>query len=237
MQLFYYPQIRLENKNLELHKEEASHMTRVLRKKTGDQVHVTDGRGNLFIATLTHVASTRCVLDLAFAKANPKPSYQLHIAIAPTKMNDRMEWFLEKATEMGVSRITPIVCDHSERKKINVERFEKIIASAMQQSLQCYKPQLDPLTPVHEFMAHTAHEHKYIAHCEDAPKESIASLLPKSTAVLMLIGPEGDFSTKEIAAAIKHGYQPVSLGPNRLRTETAGVYTCAILNGINSFLK
>lgn len=235
MQLFYYPQIQIDNDHLELHKEEASHLTRVLRKKTSDQVHVTDGRGNLFIATLGLVTSTRCELNLAFAKANPKPAYQLHIAIAPTKMNDRMEWFLEKATEMGVSRITPIACDHSERKKINVERFEKIIASAMQQSLQCYKPQLDSIIPFDKFVAHTTQGHKYIAHCEDSQKDSFASQLPKCTDVLMLIGPEGDFSSKEIATAIKSGYKPVSLGTNRLRTETAGVYTCAILNGINSF--
>lgn len=235
MQLFYYENITQNTTTLQLDKEDARHMTRVLRKKTGDLVHVTDGKGNLFTATLGLVTSTKCELHLAFAKAAPPQPYHLHIAIAPTKMNDRMEWFLEKATEMGVSRITPIRCDHSERKSINYERFDKIIVSAMKQSLQFYKPQLDELTSFNDFIASTHHAVKLIAHCEETKKQTLQELATRGASTIMLIGPEGDFSTTEINAALAHGFKPVSLGANRLRTETAGVYTSAILNGLHSF--
>lgn len=235
MQLFYYPNIDANTVSLALDKEDARHMTRVLRKKTGDQVHITNGAGLLFTATIGLITNSKCELHLAFAKAEPQPSYQLHIAIAPTKMNDRMEWFLEKATEMGVTRITPLLCDHSERKKINHERFDKILVSAMKQSLQLYKPQLDELTAFADFIAEQTDAQKFIAHCEETQKQTLQEIATKSSNVLMLIGPEGDFSSTEISAAINSGFRPVSLGNNRLRTETAGVYTSAIFNGINSF--
>jgi len=235
MQLFYYEHIAKNTTSLQLDKEDARHMTRVLRKKTGDQVHLTDGHGTLYIATIGLVTSNKCELNLAFAKAAPPQSYQLHIAIAPTKMNDRMEWFLEKATEMGISQITPLLCEHSERKKINMERFDKIIVSAMKQSLQLYKPQLNQLTRFHDFVTAPHDAHKFIAHCEETQKQTLQQIAPKASKTIMLIGPEGDFSTTEIATAVAHKFQPVSLGTNRLRTETAGVYTSAIFNGINSF--
>jgi 16S rRNA (uracil1498-N3)-methyltransferase len=235
MQLFYYEHIAKNTTSLQLGKEDARHMTRVLRKKTGDQVHLTDGHGTLYAATIGLVTSNKCELNLAFAKAAPPPAYHLHIAIAPTKMNDRMEWFLEKATEMGVSQITPLLCDHSERKKINMERFDKIIVGAMKQSLQFYKPQLDEFTSFHDFVTAQHNAHKFIAHCEEAHKQTLREIAPKAAKTIMLIGPEGDFSTLEIATALSQGFTPVSLGANRLRTETAGVYASAIFNGINSF--
>lgn len=235
MNLFYFPQVTATATTLVLDKEDTRHMTRVLRKRTGDIVHVTDGCGTLFTATIGLITSTRCELDLAFAKAeSPKPN-KLHIAIAPTKMNDRMEWFLEKATEMGISKITPILCDHSERKIIKLDRFEKIIISAMQQSLQLFKPELTDLITFNEFINCKADGVKVIAHCEDSDKKQLQELLLKNQPATIIIGPEGDFSTSEIKSAIAAGFKPARLGNTRLRTETAGVYTAAMFNGFNSF--
>lgn len=235
MQLFYYPQITPDIQTLHLNKEDARHLTRVLRKKTGDSVHVTDGKGNLYNATVGLVTSNKCELNLAFAKAEKPQSYKLHIAIAPTKMNERMEWFLEKATEMGVHKITPLLCDHSERKAINHDRFSKIITSAVQQSLQLHMPQLDELKAFADFINEVTTAQKLIAHCEESPKTTLQEIASKNSETLVLIGPEGDFSTNEIALALQSGFTPVSLGTNRLRTETAGIYTSAIFNAINSF--
>ncbi|WP_124979732.1 16S rRNA (uracil(1498)-N(3))-methyltransferase [Nonlabens xiamenensis] len=234
MQLFYFPHINSESEHILLDKEEARHMTRVLRKKEGDQVSITDGNGNLFTGTIQLVTSNKCGIDLAFAKAYPAPSPQLHIAIAPTKMNDRTEWFLEKATEMGVSRITPLICDHSERLKIKPERFEKILVSAMKQSQQFYLPQLDPLTKFSDFIQENHAGLRLIAHCEERNKRLLQDLLQNKADTLMLIGPEGDFSGQEIDQALKAGFLPTSLGNNRLRTETAGVYTAAVFNSFQS---
>ena len=230
MQLFYYKGIGRDTEVLELDKEQSRHMTKVLRKKIGDHVYITDGKGNLFDGTISLVTSNKCHIDLAFAKAYPKPSINLHIAIAPTKMNDRMEWFLEKATEMGIQKITPLLCDHSERKKINAARFEKIVVSAMQQSNQFHLPVITSLTSFQEFINEKKNGVKCIAHCEESQKSYIAENIDASQDFTMIIGPEGDFSTREIEMAISKGFLPTSLGNKRLRTETAGVYTAAIFN-------
>jgi 16S rRNA (uracil1498-N3)-methyltransferase len=232
MQLFYYSNISPESNSLELDKEQATHMTKVLRKKAGDQVHITDGVGNLFHGTISLVTSNKCNIDVAFAKAYSPPTSQLHIAIAPTKMNDRMEWFLEKATEMGVSKITPLLCEHSERKKINSARFQKILISAMKQSNQFYLPVLEELTPFTDFIKADLKGVKGIAHCEETDKKMLSQLLHKDQDLTMIIGPEGDLSLIEIEMALKNGFIPTSLGTKRLRTETAGVYTAAIFNSI-----
>ncbi|WP_338349802.1 16S rRNA (uracil(1498)-N(3))-methyltransferase [Nonlabens tegetincola] len=228
MQLFYFGKIEPNQSSIELPKDETRHISRVLRKKQGDQIHITDGNGRLFLGTIMSITSTKCVVNLAFAKAESQPTSSLHIAIAPTKMNDRMEWFLEKATEMGIARITPILCDHSERKKINLERFEKIVVSAMKQSNRLFLPVLDELTDFREFLLST-HGSRLIAHCEeDGEKSELINELQPHTC--LLIGPEGDFSNEEIELAKASGFKPVSLGPTRLRTETAGVYAAAIFN-------
>jgi 16S rRNA (uracil1498-N3)-methyltransferase len=232
MQLFYYSNISPESNSLELDKEQARHMTKVLRKKVGDQVHITDGVGNLYDGRISLVTSNKCTMDIAFAKAYPPPVPQLHIAIAPTKMNDRMELFLEKATEMGISKITPLLCEHSERKKINPARFQKILISAMKQSNQFYLPVLEELTPFTDFIKADLKGVKCIAHCEETDKKMLSQLLHKDQDLTMIIGPEGDLSLTEIEMAIKSGFTPTSLGTKRLRTETAGVYTAAIFNSI-----
>lgn len=230
MQLFYFENIFPDTDYLLLDKEQSRHMTKVLRKKVGDQVHITDGRGNLYLGTISLVTSNKCGIDIAFAKAYTPQKQQLHIAIAPTKMNDRMEWFLEKATEIGVSKITPLLCDHSERKKINTERFKKILISAMQQSNQFYLPKIEDLTSFSDFISSHIKGVKCIAHCEETDKKSLVNQINSKEDFTVIIGPEGDLSSLEIDMAIKQGFQPVTLGEKRLRTETAGVYTAAIYN-------
>ncbi|GAK90763.1 ribosomal RNA small subunit methyltransferase E [Nonlabens ulvanivorans] len=234
MQLFYNSQLDTESTSLTLDREESKHVFKVLRKKIGDNVNLTDGKGNLYHGNINHITSNRCDLDIAFAEAYPPLPYQLHIAIAPTKMNDRMEWFLEKATEMGITRITPILCQHSERQKINLDRFDRIIVSAMKQSLQFHKPKLDELMNYEEFINLNLSSHKFIAHCEDGNKNHLKQLISTNQSVTVLIGPEGDFTPQEIELALKNNFKPVSLGATRLRTETAGVYTAAALNIINN---
>ncbi|MFT5925347.1 MAG: 16S rRNA (uracil1498-N3)-methyltransferase [Rubritalea sp.] len=230
MQLFYFNNLTPDTSVLQLDKEQARHMTKALRKKVGDSVHITDGVGNLYHGVISLVTSNKCRIDITFAKAFPKPSQNLHIAIAPTKMNDRMEWFLEKATEMGISKITPLRCDHSERKKINRDRFQKILISAIQQSNQFYIPIIEELTDISDFLKTNITGVKCIAHCEDTPKKTLPHMIDKSQDFTLIIGPEGDLSSREIDAAVTYGFTPISLGNKRLRTETAGVYTAAVFN-------
>ncbi|EAS18786.1 conserved hypothetical protein [Flavobacteria bacterium BBFL7] len=233
MQLFYNSQLDTHSTSFTLDREESKHVFKVLRKNIGDIINITDGRGNLYHGTINHITSNRCDLDIAFAEAYPTHDYYLHIAIAPTKMNDRMEWFLEKATEMGISRITPILSQHSERQKINLDRFNRIIVSAMKQSLQFHKPELDALTNFEDFINAKNVSDKFIAHCEDGDKNHLKNLIHKGNSTTVLIGPEGDFTPQEIEMALKNDFKPVSLGSTRLRTETAGVYTAATLNIFN----
>ena len=162
---------------------------------------------------------------VSFDKA-PSPNFKLHLAVAPTKMNDRYEWFLEKATEIGIHEITPIICDRSERKVINKERFEKILLSAMKQSNELFLPKLNPAISFKEFVKQKNKGLQLIAHCEETDKKTLKSILQSNTDVTVLIGPEGDFSEKEITLALDQNYVPVSLGNTRLRTETAAVVAC-----------
>lgn len=222
MNLFYTPHIQDGEGFLD--KEESHHATRVLRMKPGDQTLVTDGQGTIYNATLTAVSKseTRFSIDSTF-KQEDTPAGHLHIAIAPTKNNDRFEFFLEKATEIGISEITPIICDHSERKVYKTERGQKIIASAAKQSLACWWPVLHEPITLSEFLKQEHDGEKFIAHCEKDDMPNILKELPSFPKVLMLIGPEGDFSHREIELAQKQAYQECSLGAKRLRTETAGL--------------
>jgi 16S rRNA (uracil1498-N3)-methyltransferase len=232
MQLFYFPQATASSTLLSLEKEDTRHITKVLRKSVGDTVSITNGLGDLFDGTITELTSNRCILALAFIKNEPVHKPLLHIAIAPTKMNDRMEWFLEKSTELGISTITPLLCANSERRNIKIDRFDKIIVSAMKQSLQLHKPILHPLTKIEDFIASNKDEIKLIAHCEETDKIHLSELLQSNLDTTILIGPEGDFSTTEIENALRNNYRPVHLGHTRLRTETAGVYAASLFNAI-----
>ena len=226
MQLFYNPDIDETTKSFSFDKEESKHIIKVLRKKDSDILHVTNGSGLLFETEITLASDNKCIVEVLSIKKSPEPKFRLHLAVAPTKMNDRFEWFLEKATEIGIQEITPIICDRSERKVINLERFEKIIFSAMKQSNETFLPKLNDAVSFKEFIKQKNKGLQFIAHCEETDKRSLKDALKPNEDVTLLIGPEGDFSDKEIALAIENNFQPVTLGNTRLRTETAAVVAC-----------
>jgi len=233
MQLFYSNSITDTTNNFTFSREESKHIVKVLRKKEGDTLYITNGLGLLFTGVITFSTPNKCIIALHKKELQPPRDYKLHLAVAPTKMNDRYEWFLEKATEIGIDEITPILCDHSERKLIKPDRFERILQSAMKQSLQYYLPKLNPMIPFAEFIAQNKKDQLLIAHCEPSKKQAIQEVLKLRSNITLLIGPEGDFSPKEIESAFKKGYTPVTLGNNRLRTETAAIVSCNIISFLN----
>jgi 16S rRNA (uracil1498-N3)-methyltransferase len=226
MQLFYNPNINETTESFSFDKEESKHIIKVLRKKDTDILFVTNGLGCLFKTEITLASENKCTVKIISFEKNDASKYQLHLAVAPTKMNERYEWFLEKATEIGVHEITPIICDCSERKVINQERFEKIILTAMKQANVLFLPKLNQSKTFKEFIQDKNEGLKLIAHCEETDKKSLKTVLKPNTSVTLLIGPEGDFSEKEIAVAREKKYIPVSLGNTRLRTETAAIVAC-----------
>lgn len=226
MQLFYNPSISEQTKDFTFDKEESKHIIKVLRKKDGDILFVTNGLGFLFECAIVLGIETKCTVAIVRFEKSQNLLFHLHLAVAPTKMNDRFEWFLEKATEIGISEITPIICEHSERKHIKTDRFEKILIAAMKQSNQYYLPKLNASILYKDFMKRSFSGQTFIAHCEETNKKSLKSLLKPQTDVTILIGPEGDFSAKEIQIAIGSNFIPISLGNTRLRTETAAIVAC-----------
>jgi 16S rRNA (uracil1498-N3)-methyltransferase len=224
MSLFYVPAL---SSGLVLSEEESQHAVKVLRMQVGDALTVVDGTGGFYKARITNPHPKHCAFEitetiLEYGKRN----YRLHIAIAPTKNIERLEWFIEKATEIGIDEITPIVCRFSERKVIKAERLEKIIVSAAKQSVKAYFPKLNPLCTFDELIKTCQASQKFIAHCYEEDKRLLQTEIQPSEDVLILIGPEGDFSKEEIQKALSVGFIPVSLGNSRLRTETAGVVAC-----------
>ena len=226
MQLFYNPNIDETTESFSFDKEESRHIIKVLRKKDSDILQVTNGLGLLFETQITLASDNKCIVQVLSIKKKPESKFHLHLAVAPTKMNDRFEWFLEKATEIGIQEITPVICDRSERKVINLDRFEKIILSAMKQSNETFLPKLNEAISFKEFIQQKNKGLQLIAHCEETDKKSLKEILKPNESVTMLIGPEGDFSEKEIALALENNFQPVTLGNTRLRTETAAVIAC-----------
>jgi 16S rRNA (uracil1498-N3)-methyltransferase len=234
MQLFYNPTIDETVSEITFDKNESRHIVRVLRKKEGDAIFITNGLGKLFISEILIANDKKCLATIADIQTKSKPwNYYLHIAIAPTKLNDRFEWFLEKATEIGIDEITPIICENSERKTVKLERMEKIIQSAAKQSLKFHFPKLNNVITFKTFMQHNFNGQLFIAHCEDSKKLSLKNNLKKNEKVTILIGPEGDFSTNEIKQSLEHKFIPVSLGESRLRTETAGIVAAHSVAFIN----
>ncbi|MBR9914608.1 MAG: 16S rRNA (uracil(1498)-N(3))-methyltransferase [Algicola sp.] len=233
MQLFYNQHLTPSDSDIQFTKDESRHIVKVLRKSVDDTLHITNGKGWLFQAQITVADLKNCVAVIQSSELQPARSYQLHLVVAPTKMNDRYEWFLEKATEIGVDTITPVICDNSERRVIKAERYEKILQSAMKQSLNCYLPVLNEAIPFKEFMQQPIAGDLFIAHCEDTNRISLKQALIPNGHTTILIGPEGDFSTEEIAQAISNNYQPVTLGDSRLRTETAAIVACHSVAFVN----
>ncbi|MEW4922656.1 16S rRNA (uracil(1498)-N(3))-methyltransferase [Algibacter sp. 2305UL17-15] len=226
MQLFYSQDINQDSSDFSFSREESKHIVKVLRKSIGDELHITNGKGWLFTAKISFISNNKCTAGIISKVKHPKKDYKLHLAVAPTKMNDRYEWFLEKATEIGIDSITPIICDHNERKVIKPERFERILQSAMKQSLSCYLPKLNDAISLKEFVNQDFNGQSFIAHCEDTDRKSLKSEIRPKTDITILIGPEGDFSLSEIEMALENKFIPVTLGNTRLRTETAAIVAC-----------
>ena len=225
MQLFL---ASISNNTFELDPSEVQHAVKVLRKDVGDAIQFITGDGNLYEGTLETVSKKRALGTYRLVETEfGHVPYQLTIAIAPTKRMDRMELFVEKATEMGISEIIPIICHHSERKHVKVERLQKVALSAAKQSLKGVIPTVHEAKPFKELLKHTA-SIKCIAHCEDGDKKSWSSELRSGKHHLWLIGPEGDFSPAEVESAVAAGFSPVHLGSSRLRTETAGLAAVAM---------
>lgn len=232
MHLFYAPSIK--NNVHELTEEESRHCIRVLRLQKGDQLHLTDGRGTLYRARLIddHIRHCRVEVEDHQKEYGKRPFY-LHIAVAPTKNIKRFEWFLEKATEIGVDEITPVHCFHSERKQLKTDRMKRILVAAMKQSLKTYLPKLNEMTPFDELIGHSGHPQQFIACLEEGKAQPLKDLYIPGKDALVVIGPEGDFSGRETEYAKEKGFHPVTLGTSRLRTETAAMVSCHSINMLN----
>jgi 16S rRNA (uracil1498-N3)-methyltransferase len=229
--IFFTPDIL---SNVELPAEEALHCIKVLRKKEGDEIILTDGKGFFYDAEIIQANLKHCIVNILNTIEQPKDwNFNLQIAFAPTKNIERIEWFAEKATEIGINRLSPILCRHSERKEIKVPRIKKILVSAMKQSQKALLPQLDEILPFPEFIKQEYGGQKFIAHCYPQEKVLLKNIYKKGGNALILIGPEGDFSEEEIKMAIDNGFQPISLGESRLRTETAALVACHTLHILN----
>ena len=233
MQLFYNPTIKKSDTEIVFPKDESKHIVKVLRKNIGDKLNITNGKGFLFTAEITDVNQNKCRALIQDFKEERDKKYHLHLAVAPTKMNDRFETFLEKATEIGLDSITPIICDHSERKIVKINRLERVLQSAMKQSLHFTLPKINEAISFKDFVEQEQNEQKFIAHCEELDKKSLQKEMKPGGNYTVLIGPEGDFSPEEIELAIKNSFLPVTLGNTRLRTETAAIvaaHTAAMIN-------
>lgn len=224
MQLFYNPNIEINTREIVFNKEESRHIVRVLRKKENDILYITNGKGFLFSAKISIANDKKCVATIVKTEEKKKDwQYYLHMVVAPTKSNDRFEWFIEKATEIGVDEITPIICQNSERKIVKLERLEKIIQSAMKQSLKFTLPKLNEPIKFSEFVNQEFENDVFIAHCEPSDKKSLKEVVKPSSRITILIGPEGDFSSEEIKKVTTKKATPITLGNSRLRTETAAI--------------
>ena len=229
--IFYCPDIRT---NPQMTEAESLHCARVLRMKENDTLFITDGKGSFYRALLLQANPKSCIVSIEEEMPQQKDwNFDLHLACAPTKNLDRMEWFVEKATEIGIDTFSPLKCRYSVRKNINSTRLEKIMVSAMKQSQKSRLPQFDEMIKFEEFIKHPFSGQKFIAHCYDSIKTPLTKACKKNTNTLILIGPEGDFSEEEVAKSIEHGFIPISLGESRLRTETAALVACHTVQVIN----
>ena len=232
MNIFYAPDAVL-NQHVVLDEQESFHITRVLRKKVSEELFVFDGKGNLFDGRISAIGKKDVTVHLVrWMEKVESDRPKLHIAIAPPKNIDRFEWFLEKATEIGVSEIVPLICERTEKQQLKMERLNGILISAMLQSQQAWLPVLQPAIKYIDYVTQAKADEslqKFIAHCEEDKKTLLSNIQPTVNNTI-LIGPEGDFTHKEIELAIECGFEPVSLGQTRLRTETAAMVAVVLLN-------
>mgnify|MGYP001241821528 CR=1 FL=1 len=232
MNLFYQPQIT--EGVLHLDEEESRHCVRVLRQRVGDTIRITDGMGSFYDAVITDTGKRNCSFEIRETIPEPARDFHIHIAVSPTKNADRIEWFVEKAVEFGIDRITLVECDHTERTFIKAERLQKVAVAAMKQSLKARLPQIDPLTPFNKLITEDGAAGRYIAWVDPSNPRHLKDAVRKGSSAIVLIGPEGDFSHQEQEQALAAGFEQVSLGVSRLRTETAALAACHILNLVNS---
>lgn len=232
MHIFYTPDIEHIR---ELPEEESLHCARVLRLSEGEEIMLTDGKGNFYRSILTRSHQKRCAVDILSVTCQPRLwPVKIYIAVAPTKNMDRIEWFAEKATEIGLDALTMLRCRYSERKEVKTERIQKILISAMKQSLKATLPDLTPMTDFRQFVSLPFNGQKFIAYCGDVKgKKELKQLYRPGSDVLILIGPEGDFSEEEVALALENNFVPISLGESRLRTETAALAACHTIHVLN----
>ena len=233
MQLFYAHKI--DTSKAFLDQEETRHCTKTLRKNIDDIISFTDGCGGMYEGKIVDFNKKSCTLEIIKTiETTDKRNFKLHLAIAPTKNINRLEWFLEKTTELGIDEVTFLLCQRSERKKIRLDRLEKVVLSAAKQSLKSIFPKVNDLIKYKDFIPQTKAEFKGIAHCNiDNLPHLKNALNPEVNEVLLLIGPEGDFSEEEVALATKHGFEEIGLGKSRLRTETAGIVACHTIHLCN----
>jgi 16S rRNA (uracil1498-N3)-methyltransferase len=230
--LFYAPDMAQKP---ELPEEESQHCARVLRLKEGDEITVTDGKGVLYRAVLTEAHPKRCVVRITEKwEKGSSWNFYIHVAVAPTKNTDRMEWFVEKATEIGINEITCLRCRYSERREINLQRLNKIAVNAMKQSQKAILPKINDMICFRDFITTDFVGDKMIGHCDEGPRQLLKQCYQPGKNALLLIGPEGDFSREEINAASVAGFSPVSFGESRLRTETAALVACHTIHILNS---
>lgn len=233
MQLFYNPELKQSDKKFFFDKNESRHIIKVLRKKKGDKIIITNGLGLLFNAEITFENQTACEVSILSSDYQKPKKNKIHMAVAPTKLNDRFQWFIEKATEIGVDVITPIFCHQSERKILKEERFKKVLIAAAKQSLRPHFPVLQKAISFEKFISQKHFGSQFIAHCQNSPKKPLKTLILSNKDTLVLIGPEGDFSPNEVQMAEDKGFQSVSLAKQRLRTETAAIVACHTIQLFN----
>ena len=228
MQIFYTPDI--EDDLYILNEEESRHSAKVLRLQKGDIIHLVDGRGTFYTAEIIEPHPKKTSLKILTRQAAyGKRNHYLHLAVAPTKNIERFEWFLEKATEIGIDEITPVICDRSERKEVKTERLNKIITAAVKQSVKAYHPRLNEPVKLKSFLSTVVAAQKFVAHCNPGEKSALSNILTRETSYAVLIGPEGDFSPGEVSLSTENGFVPVTFGESRLRTETAAIAIVAAL--------
>ena len=231
MRLFYSPNIEIDKA---LNEDESRHAIKVLRLKEGDKIEVLDGNGSAYIAEISSANPKRCELSILNKTKHNRKSYSLEVVVSPTKNSDRIEWFLEKATEIGIDKLTLIQTERSERKKVRIDRLEKIAISAMKQSKTYFLPEISELQSYQEVVSQKFDGQRFIAHCIEDEKHHLKSQILEKKSYQILIGPEGDFTESEIELAIKNDFKPVTFGENRLRTETAALFACGLCSVINA---